>query len=290
MHCHLVKGEPFLEDLLSRFPSARLKIEVKGSATATSELTLEHLFGQLRAFGRINDLVLGPYVKEQPRQASVQFRKMHGAVGARNCLHRLAIPVVTSPPSPGPPSLAVLFFSYDSVLKTSYLIDFFNKHPRIMVPLLGLLFAAFTFLIFDPLRSFNIVNKVTGRFTIEGISRLGPLAWLRAQWTSLSSHRIFNVFKHGGQGTVVRSSWSAREADEEAVLKWLTSIPDRLLFITGAKGAGKQALVKQCTQGRKNVVEINFAQFIDRNDEEFVSRTRAPQRAAGHHSAAAQLG
>ena len=196
-----MKGEPFLEDLLSRFPSARLKIEVKGSAVATSEVTLEHLFGQLRTFGRINDLVLGPYVKEQPRQASVQFRKMYGAVGARNCIHRFAIPVVTSPPSPGPPSLAVLFFTYDSVLKTSYLIDFFNKHPRIMVPLIGLLFAAFTFLIFDPLRSFNIVNKVTGRFTIEGISSLGPLAWLRTQWTSLSKHRIFDVFKHGGEGT-----------------------------------------------------------------------------------------
>ena len=164
VHCHLVKGEPFLEDLLSRFPSGRLKIEVKGNAVATSELTLEHLFGQLRAFGRINDLVLGPYVKEQPRQASVQFRRMHGAVGARNCLHRFAIPVVTSPPTPGPPAMATMYFAYDSVLKTSYLIDFFNKHPRIMVPLLGLLFAAFTFLIFDPLRSFNIVNKITGRW------------------------------------------------------------------------------------------------------------------------------
>ena len=272
VHCHLVKGDPFLEDLLSRFPSARLKIEVKGSAAATSELTLEHLFGELRAFGRINDLVLGPYVKEQPRQASVQFRKMHGAVGARNCLHRYNIPILPTPPTspPSAPALATIFFSYDSVLKTSYVVDFFQKHPRIMVPLLGLLFAAFTFLIFDPLRSFNIVNKITGRFTIHGIGQYGPLAWLRGQLSPVLSHRIFDVFKHEGEGTVVRSSWSAREADEEKVVKWLTSIPDRLLFITGAKGAGKQALVKKVTAERRNVVTINFATFIDRNDEEFV--------------------
>ena len=272
VHCHLVKGDPFLEDLLSRFPAARLRIEVKGNAVATSELTLEHLFGELRAFGRINDLVLGPYLKEQPRQASVQFRKMHGAVGARNCLHRYNIPILPTPPtSPlSAPSLATMFLTYDSVLKTSYIVDFFQKHPRIMVPLLGLLFAAFTFLIFDPLRSFNIVNKITGRFTIHGIGQSGPLAWLRSVLSSVFSHRIFDLFKHEGNGTVVRSSWSAREADEEKVVKWLTSIPDRLLFITGAKGAGKQALVKKVCSERRNVVTLNFAAFIERNDEEFV--------------------
>ena len=110
----------------------------------------------------------------------------------------------------------------------------------------------------------------TGRFTIKGISSYGPLAWLRSQLSSVYSHRIFDVFKHEGEGIIVRSSWSAREADEAAVMKWMTSIPDRLLFITGAKGAGKQALVKQCTKDRKNVLEINFATFMDRNDEEFV--------------------
>ena len=280
VHCHLVKGEPFLEDLQSRFPSARLRLEVKGGAQAMADLTLEHLYAELRAFGRINDLVLAPYAKEQPRQASVQYRRMHGAVGARNCLHRLSIPVATVPPSASPPQLASLFFTYDSVLKTSYIIEFAQKHPRLMVPLLGLLFAAFTFLIFDPLRSFNIVNKITGRFTIAGLSRHGPLPFLRLQLSRLFQHRIFDVFKHESERTVVRSSWSAREADEAKVEKWLSAVPDRLLFITGAKGAGKQALVKAVTADRQNVVSINFAQFIDRNDEEFVKGSAAAAAAA----------
>ena len=274
VHCHLVDGEPFLEDLMSRFPSARLKIEMKGSDVACKEVTLEHLFGELRSFGRIVDLILGPYVKDQPRQASVQYRKMHGAVGARQCLHRSLIVVQPPPPTVGaaPPAATslMLFFTYDSVLKTSYIIDFANKHPRIVVPLMGLILAAFTLLIFDPLRSFNITNKITGRFTIRGLTHSGPLVFLRTQLASLWNHRIFDVFKHEGSERVVRSTWSAREADEEKVNRWLHSIPDRLLFITGAKGAGKQALVRKVTEDRKNVVTINFGQFMDRNDEEFV--------------------
>ena len=274
VHCHLVKGEPFLEDLMSRFPSARLKIEMKGSDVACKEVTLEHLFGELRSFGRIIDLILGPYVKDQPRQASIQYRRMHGAVGARQCLHRSLIVVQPPPPTVGatpPPATSImLFFTYDSVLKTSYIIDFANKHPRIVVPLMGLILAAFTILIFDPLRSFNITNKITGRFTIRGLTHSGPLVFLRTQLASLWHHRIFDVFKHDASETVVRSSWSAREADEEKVNRWLHSIPDRLLFITGAKGAGKQALVRKVTADRKNVVTINFGQFIERNDEEFV--------------------
>ena len=274
VHCHLVNGEPFLEDLMSRFPSARLKIEMKGSDVACKEVTLEHLFGELRSFGRIIDLILGPYVKDQPRQASVQYRKMHGAVGARQCLHRSLI-VVQPPPAtvgatPPPATSIMLFFTYDSVLKTSYIIDFVNKHPRIAVPLLGLILAAFTIFIFDPLRSFNITNKITGRFTIHGLAHTGPLVFIRSQLASLWHSRIFDVFKRDGSETVVRSTWSAREADEEKVNRWLHSIPDRLLFITGAKGAGKQALVRKVTAERKNVVTINFGQFIDRNDEEFV--------------------
>ena len=274
VHCHLVQGEPFLEDLISRFPSARLKIEMKGSDVACREVTLEHLFGELRSFGRIIDLILGPYVKDQPRQASVQYRRMHGAVGARQCLHRSTIvvqpPAATVGASLPAASALTLFFTYDSVLKTSYIIDFANKHPRIVVPLFGLILAAFTILIFDPLRSFNITNKITGRFTIKGLTHSGPLVFIRSQLTSLWHHRIFDVFKHEGNETVVRSTWSAREADEEKVNRWLHSVPDRLLFITGAKGAGKQALVRKVTADRHNVVTINFGSFIERNDEEFV--------------------
>lgn len=274
VHCHLVKGDPFIEDLLTRFPASRLKIEIKGSATALSEVTLEHLFGELRAFGRINDLVLSPWVKDQPRQASVQYRRMHGAVGARNCLHRFHVMIGMMPATLGAPvttSPVTLYLSYDSMLKTSVVMDWAQKHPRLIVPLIGLLFAAFTFLIFDPLRSFNITNKITGRFKIGNLTHRGPLPWIRDAVRGFFNHRIFDVFRHqGNDDPISRSTWSAREADQEKVDKWLASIPDRILFLTGPKGSGKAALVKKVTADRPNVLSINFGTFIDRNDEEFV--------------------
>ena len=60
-----------------------------------------------------------------------QFARMFGAVGARNCLHRARLP------SPVDKAGITLFFTYEQYLKTSVITDFFVKHPRIMVPLLG---------------------------------------------------------------------------------------------------------------------------------------------------------
>jgi hypothetical protein len=174
IHCHLVLGSPFVEDLSSRFPSARLKIEVKipalnASQQGLADITVEHLFEQLRPFGRIHEISLSNYVKDQPRQAVVQFLRMFSAVGARNCLHRFRFPVLPPPPpaavsqaslaltptaTTGPTDV-VIFLTYDSMLKTSVITDFFVRHPRIVIPLLGFLFAAFTYLIFDPCNYFQ---------------------------------------------------------------------------------------------------------------------------------------
>jgi hypothetical protein len=261
IHCHLVKGEPWLEDMASRFPSNRLKIELKGSSAVLSELTLEHLYGELRAFGVIYDLSLTPWGKEQPRTASVQFRHMHSAVGVRNCLHRYKLRVGEGE--------ATMYMTYDSVLKTSVITDFFVKHPRIVVPLLGLLFALFTYLIFDPLREFNIKNKITKRFSWQELISRGPIPWLRSKYNEVKNSHLWDNFR-GAQENSKVTSWNSRQADEERVNKWLHSIPDRVLFLTGPKGAGKQALVKKITADRKNVVKIDISHIIDRSDEDFV--------------------
>ena len=57
---------------------------------------------------------------------------MFGAVGARNCLHRARIPS-----SMDKTNGVILFFTYEPYIRTSVITDFFVKHPRIMVPLLG---------------------------------------------------------------------------------------------------------------------------------------------------------
>jgi hypothetical protein len=160
-------------------------------------------------------LCSGPFEKDKSRQAAIQFVRVFSAVGARNCLHRLRVSVPLAigslpamvPPktdadqaaaaaaaasaggsgssgssskaTPPPTAEAYLYLNYDSILKTSVVTDFFVKHPRIMVPLLGLLFAAFTYLIFDPLRSWNITNFITQRFGLgELYAKLPwPFGW-----------------------------------------------------------------------------------------------------------------
>jgi len=300
VRCHLVRGKPFLDDMTSRFPYNRLKVEIRGPNSALADLTLEQLYNEFSAFGRIVDLTLGPFEKDKSRLATVQFVRMFSAVGARNCLHRLrltvpllvgTLPAAVAPDdeaarakakAPPPTADAILFLSYESLLKTSYVTDFFVKHPRIMVPLLGLLFAFTTYLIFDPLRTFNIQNQITHRLDLSVLySRLPwPFGWIRQQAAQLGQSRMMQALRRGagmdaadgmgGSGASSASTWSAREADEEKVRKWLQSSPDRILFLTGPKGAGKQALIKKLTAGRRNVVFLDVSHMLDRNDDEFV--------------------
>lgn len=146
--------------MLSVFPSARLKLDIRGSINNLNELTVEHLFHELRKFGRLYDITLGNIDKDKGiRTAHVTFVRMYAAVGARNCLHRYKLPLSQHLPyhpyvnnateiANSTTSTVELYLYYDSILKTSVITDFFMNHPRIVVPLLGLLFATITYLIF----------------------------------------------------------------------------------------------------------------------------------------------
>ena len=268
IHVWLVRGNPFIQDVLTRFPSTRIRIELRGAANALNESTVETVYHELRRFGRINDIALQPYVKDQPRIASVQYRRMHSAVAAMNCLHRHAVAVVS--PTGQNLGAVTMYLNYDS-LKVDHLYDFVTKNPRLSVPFFALLFTALTFLIFDPLRTWNVKNKITHRFSYDEVMDIGAIQSVRRSLRRITSSKLFSVFKlgsHDDDRTV--TSWSSREADEAKVTKWISAIPDKILFLTGAKGAGKQALVKKVTAKRKNVLTVDFSTIADRSDEEFV--------------------
>lgn len=81
----LVKGEPFYEDMVARYPSPRLRIEFQGEP-----VTVERLYKHLRKYGRIYDIAVypNPYTsKDPPRYAIAQFTRIRSATSARNCLH-----------------------------------------------------------------------------------------------------------------------------------------------------------------------------------------------------------
>jgi hypothetical protein len=81
----LVKGEPFLEDMVNRFPTLRLRIEFQNEP-----VPVEKLYKHLRPYGRVTDIALYPnpiMSKDPARYAIVQFTRVRFATTARNCLH-----------------------------------------------------------------------------------------------------------------------------------------------------------------------------------------------------------
>ena len=85
LRAFFVKGEPFLEDILTRYPTPRLRIEFQGEP-----ISVERLYKHLRVYGRVYDIALypNPYIsKDPPRYAIVQFTRVRAATSARTCLH-----------------------------------------------------------------------------------------------------------------------------------------------------------------------------------------------------------
>jgi hypothetical protein len=81
----LVKGTPFMEDMLARYPSPRLRIEFQGEP-----VHIERLYKHLRQYGRVADVTYFPNpttTKDPARYAIAQFTRIRSATSARNCLH-----------------------------------------------------------------------------------------------------------------------------------------------------------------------------------------------------------
>ena len=86
----LVKGQPFLEDILAHYPTPRLRIEFQGE----KPVNVESLYHLLRPYGNIFDISLYPNPntgKDPARYAIVQFTRIRFATSARNCLHGYSV-------------------------------------------------------------------------------------------------------------------------------------------------------------------------------------------------------
>lgn len=86
----LVKGQPFLEDMVRRYPTKRLRVEFQGDHS----VGVEALYEELRQYGKIYNITLSPNCvmgKDPPRYAIVQFTRIRAAASARNCLHGCTI-------------------------------------------------------------------------------------------------------------------------------------------------------------------------------------------------------
>ncbi|CEI89500.1 hypothetical protein RMCBS344292_03855 [Rhizopus microsporus] len=224
----LVKGQPFLEDILARYPTPRLRIEFQGDPT-----NVEALYTHLRPYGRIFDISLYPNPnigKDPARYAIVQFTRIRYATSARNCLHGHVIDNTR------------LNILYEKQMRTNVVKDWLVNHPRITVPVIAAVFAGVTYAVFDPIRIFFVTSKVTQRFNPQ---EYALYRWLRKEtWARLIPGDDRQPLPEG-------SAWADDFEQTEKLKSWLAERPETFILITGHKGSGKSALVKAAIHEKK---------------------------------------
>ncbi|KAI8927463.1 RNA12 protein-domain-containing protein [Entophlyctis helioformis] len=255
INAYQVKGRPWIEDMVSRVPSARLHVEFHGP-----DLTVEQLFREFRNFGRIMDITPQPSTsKEVPRYASVEFVRKRSATSARNCIHGEFIDGTR------------VFIGYEKKQNPFFFWTWAMANLRISIPIALALAAGITYIVFDPLRVFSITNKITGRFSLEKYAESAE-----ELWSVTSSSLMATLF--GGSGKrhhrAARSSigWEEREKEEKRLEQHFKQTPDSLVLVSGPKGSGKSDLVRKALEHHKNKVVIHCADLVGQLDHVLLSR------------------
>ncbi|KAI9283364.1 RNA12 protein-domain-containing protein [Sporodiniella umbellata] len=250
----LVKGEPFLEDILARYPSPRLRIEFQGDP-----INVEKLFHQLRPYGRIIDISLYPNPsagKDPARYAIVQFTRVRFATSARNCLHGYKIDNTR------------LNILYERQMRTNVVKEWIVSHPRITVPVVAAVFAGVTYLVFDPIRTFFVASKITQRFNVQ---EYALYRWLRKEtWDRLIPNDSLQASPEG-------SAWADDFEQTERLRTWLAESPETFIVISGHKGSGKSALVKSAIRDKKHTLYIDCEKIANARNQTEMTKSLAKQ-------------
>lgn len=144
----LVYGRPWVEDLC-RFPSSRLKVEFVSTSPGqqASELSQEDLYSLFRKYGQLVEIESQPAEsKVAPRYAYLNFTRIRHAIMAKNCLHGYVIPGKEGKADVG----TLLKIGCERKAKTHWIRDWFMNHPRIVIPAVFALLAAFSVAVFNP--------------------------------------------------------------------------------------------------------------------------------------------
>jgi hypothetical protein len=255
VNVYQVKGDPWVEDLVSRVPSSRLHVEFHGP-----DLTVESLFREFRVFGRIRDISLQPSSsKDTPRYASVQFLKKRSATSARNCIHGELFGITR---------LAIGYEKQESYWHQ--FLRWFTNNLRLSVPMLLISLAGITFAVFDPWRVFSVTNQITGRYNLSTYTKTASKWWNLL--TSLVDEKL------GHQSPTSRSvkkystqQWSEREAQENRLAANLKQLPEAITLVLGPKGSGKTGFVKDVLSSESNKLYINCDDLVGKGDYQLLS-------------------
>lgn len=244
----LVKGVPWLEDL-HRYPKARLKVEFTPTSPGNDgvELSQETLYSLFRKYGKIADIgSQPPDSKILPKYAHVDFVLVRDAIMARNCMHGFTVAESLG----GGKNGTNLRLSYERRVRAHHIWNWISSHPRIVIPIIAAMLAAFTVVVFDPIREFFVKAHVQQSFKFSN-SRL--YKWFKRQTSDILP---FHRDKSGRAG--LNALWNHRKELIDDVNTWLMETTDTFIVVQGPRGSGKKELiVDQVLPGRDNVLVID---------------------------------
>ncbi|KYR03038.1 hypothetical protein DLAC_00529 [Tieghemostelium lacteum] len=214
--CMLVQGKPFVDDIDYKLPSYTLRITFKGA-----EMTVDDLYRQVRPYGHISDIYIS---SKDPKVAYVIFQRMEGAIATRNCLHQKFLQEHGT----------TLYIEYEQMLRINMIKEQFSKHPRIMIPLIGLLATLLTILLFNPLREYFINRRLSEPYVFDEIDE-----------------------------------WQTRD-EEKKLLSHFNYPPNSIVMLCAPKGSGKSSMIDKILQDRINTLLVDCSQDVNNSDEEFV--------------------
>ncbi|KAF9115099.1 mitochondrial escape protein 2 [Mortierella sp. AM989] len=238
----LVKGTPFLEDMASRYPNKKVRVEYTG------DMNVEGLYTIFRKYGKIIDIITVSG-KESPKEAIVQFSKIRASTSAKCALHGAEINGIK------------LNVTYERKMQGNVMMAWINEHAKIIVPAVAIVIAGLSLLILDPIREFSMYAKITQMFSVE---EYRIMRWLRKETVGRLTRAASDPLQSKG--------WREREVDEEKLRNWLHVPPETFAVIYGPRGSGKTEMVKKAIKGKNNRIIINCEDLAGaRSESELLS-------------------
>ncbi|KAK1828305.1 hypothetical protein QBC39DRAFT_359651 [Podospora conica] len=252
----LVRGRPWLEDLY-RFPKGRIRVEFVPATdkVAAAELSQETLYSIFRRYGSITDITSQPSdSKVLPKYAFVDFVLVRDAIMARNCMHGFVLREA------GNEAATKLRLSYEQRVKPHHIWNWLTSHPRIVIPLIAGLLAAFTVVVFDPIREWFVKAHVQRVFEFTD-SKL--YKWFKRQTSDML---VFRRKKGDQEG--LNALIGHRKDLIDSIQNNLLESAATFVVVHGPKGSGQKELVMdQVLQGRKDVLVLDCKPVVEARGE-----------------------
>lgn len=252
----LVQGVPWLEDLY-RLPKSRIRVEFVPAtdSDAPGDLSQETLYSLFRQYGKIGEITSQPSdSKVTPRFAYVDFVLVRDAIMAKNCMHGFVLH------EQGSKAATRLRLSYEQRVNPHHIWDWLTNHPRIVIPLIAAFLAAFTVIVFDPIREFFVKAHVHKTFEFTD-SRL-------YKWFMSQTSDILAFGKRKGEQAGLHTLFTHRRDLIDSIQNSLLDTIGTFIVVHGPRGSGgRELILDQVLDGRKDVLVLDCRPVVEARGE-----------------------